>query len=349
MMRTERLAREQAESLILRAWKSAADDGLLAGALPLMPAAEFSDDGTRGDLTSAFCLAAAPAAGMEPRALARLLAGRMGDKGIYLSSAEAAGPGYLNFRLSDRWYRESLSLAAEAGSRRSRPESRYPSPIPDPGKDWGASLRRRIIAQALDNVLERAGACFICIDDEDDYVNRSELVPGPTRLLKNGREAGGDVPPADLPLDALRFLLCTRLDRPVTVDLDVAARSDRANPYYRVRYARDRINRVLRRLADGEQPVCPAGVELSAPTDGESRSLIRMLSRWDELTAAAARTADPGLIPDYLLALADRFWKQRRALLPPVGSAPADPARTLLCSTVLAVLEDGLRLLGIAV
>ncbi len=349
MDRMGRLALEQAELLILRAWSGAVADGSLTEAIPVMPTAAFSPDGIHGDLMSAFCLPAAWAAGMDARDLAGILLRHAGETPDYLSSVTVAGPGYLNFRLHDRWYEDALRFSAEAILRRRRPESWGLSPVPSPGENWRVSLRRRIVAQALDNVLDRAGRRFICIDDDDHYVNSSAPASASVRLFLNGRELSGDTPPSDLPLDALRFLLCVRLDRPVTIDLDSAAREDRSNPYYRVRYARDRIRRVLCRFSDSGYPVpSPGEADFSAPWDGQARSLIQVLCRWDELTAQAARTADPGLIPEYLLTLADRFWAMRRSLLPEDTGTPPDPARMLLCDTVRLTLDDGLGLLGIS-
>lgn len=346
-MNMMQLAREQAESLILRAWKNAAADGALPGSIPGLPTVELPADTTHGDLSSAFCLAVAGSIGMSPRALADTLLRHAGDRGNCLSAVEAAGPGYLNFRLSDKWYADALRSVAETAMRRDR-SVEWIAPLPPiEGSDWAVVLRRRFLGQALANILDRTGDAFVCIADENHYVNPQEFSAGSCRVLRNGALADEAPSPADLPLDALRFFFSIRLDRPVTVDLDLAAREDRANPYYRVRYTRDRIARVLRRLAaEGQALPCPADTDLSVLDDGEERALIRLLCRWEDTVGLAARTADPGVISACLTELADRFWPQRRTLLSPDGVAA--PARLLLSDTVRMVLEDGLFLLGIS-
>lgn len=350
MMRTTRQALEQAERLILRAWNNAVAAGSLTEAVPAMPSVDLTGDGAHGDLTSAFCLIAARAAGMEPRALADLLLRHMDRKGTCLSAVEAAGPGYLNFRLSDKWYADTVRSVAQT-ARLCGGKHLWTAPLsPEPGPGWAAALRRRALSQALENILERAGMCFLCIDDEENYVNLKELVPGPTRLVRSGEILCGEIPPGDLPLEALRFFLCQRLDRPVTVDLDLAAREDGANPLYRVRYTRDRISRVLQRLEDGElRSPCPAEADPPAPWSEEARSLIRLLSRWNDATSRAAHTADPGLVAAYLLQLADSFRDLRKELLPLDPQAPVSSARLNLCDAVRLVLEDGLLLLGVSI
>ena len=335
------LAREQAERLILRAWNKVAEDGSLPGSAPSLPAVEIPGDDAHGDLTCAFCLAAAGCVGMDSRALADLLCRRMGDKGEYLSAVEAAGPGYLNFRLGDKWYTDALRAAAETARRRGR-SNRWAAPAPTvEGPDWADTLRRHFLGQALDNILDRTGDAFVCITEDRDYVNRQEAAAGSCRILRSGVPVETP-PPADrVPLDALRFLLSARLDRSVTVDLDLAAREDGANPYYRVRYARDRMARVLGRYAVPS----PADADLSAPQEDEERALVRLLCRWEGAVGRAARTADPGTITAYLTELADRFWARHRELLSP----EAAPARLVLADTVRLVLEDGLGLLGITI
>ena len=343
------LAREQAGRLILRAWTAAVSDDAVTGPIPLLPAAEPSADPVRGDLSSPFCLAAAGPAGLPAPTLARMLVRYMDCRDTCFTQVEAAGPGYLNFRLSDAWYAHALRAMSETAMRRASASAADAAPLPVLREaEWADALRRRFLGQALANILDRTGDAFVCIPDEDHYVNREAAGSGTSRILQGGTPV--TTPPAvdTLPSDALRFLLCVRLDRDVSVDLDLARRQDAANPYYRVRYVRDRIVRLLERCARvGRCVPDPAQTDLPAPHGDGERALIRLLCRWDDVVSRAARTADPGLLSEWLTNLADSWWDLRRALLP-ADPASADSTPLLLSHAVRLVLEDGLSLLGIA-
>ncbi|MFN3961529.1 MAG: hypothetical protein ACK4NQ_00960, partial [Fimbriimonadaceae bacterium] len=61
-----------------------------------------------GDLAVPFALGAARFAGMNPRALAELLVERLRQDPL-IASAEIAGPGFVNLRLSPTAYQQALS------------------------------------------------------------------------------------------------------------------------------------------------------------------------------------------------------------------------------------------------
>lgn len=82
--------------------------------------------GAFADCSTAYPLAAAKPLGRPPRELAALLAARMSLDGTCFSSVEAAGPGFLNFFLSPRWYETVLETAETMELRQG-----YAAPLPD--------------------------------------------------------------------------------------------------------------------------------------------------------------------------------------------------------------------------
>ena len=97
-------AKDQAAALAMAAYKAAAADGTLPEAEVKTAPVEIPKDTANGDYTTTFALAAAKALGKPPRVIAQALLDHMDLTGTYFTSAEIAGPGFLNFRLGDQWY-----------------------------------------------------------------------------------------------------------------------------------------------------------------------------------------------------------------------------------------------------
>ena len=97
-------AKDQAAALAMAAYKAAAADGTLPEAEVKTAPAEIPKDTANGDYTTTFALAAAKALGKPPCVIAQALLDHMDLAGTYFTSAEIAGPGFLNFRLGDQWY-----------------------------------------------------------------------------------------------------------------------------------------------------------------------------------------------------------------------------------------------------
>ena len=103
----------------LRRRTEAAADACLAEALSrILPGSQlrggftWAGDFSRGELAGNHALCSAGALGLAPAALAALLA-REAVLPEDFAALTAAGPGFLNFRLSDRWYDAALaSLSA---------------------------------------------------------------------------------------------------------------------------------------------------------------------------------------------------------------------------------------------
>lgn len=348
MMNMMQAARKQAIDLISRACENTADAGIPPGVAWPEPTVEIPSLPAWGDLTTPFCLAAARRSGIPPRSLADALLRHIDLKDTYFTTVQAAGSGYLNFRLSDRWYADTLIALSSRGL------IHRAVPLPDGmvsfvpvGADTPETLLRcRLLSRTFANLLAR------CDEIENGwpnhYVDFSEVAVAPCLLLYNGRSVDVSGPPRFLPMDALRFFLCADPAASVTVELDLAMREDGANPYYCVRYTRDRIGAVLHGLARrGFFVPSASDTDLSALSGGAERALIRHLARFDDTVLQAARTGHTGMLPDYLLQLADAvraFYEKARLRN---ADDPVVPARLMLADAARRILCDGLSILGI--
>ena len=105
-------AKDQAAALAMSAYRAAVNDGTLLEAEVKTAPVEIPKDTANGDFTTTFALAASKALRQSPRNIAQALLDHMDLEGTYFSSAEIAGPGFLNFRLNDSWY-EGVMAAVE--------------------------------------------------------------------------------------------------------------------------------------------------------------------------------------------------------------------------------------------
>ena len=97
-------AKDQAAALAMAAYQAAVADGTLPQAEVKTAPVEIPKDTANGDFTTTFALAASKALRQPPRNIAQALLDHMDLAGSYFTSAEIAGPGFLNFRLNDSWY-----------------------------------------------------------------------------------------------------------------------------------------------------------------------------------------------------------------------------------------------------
>ncbi len=110
-------AKDQIAELTKAAYASAVADGVLPAGVETPVAVEIPKDAANGDYTTTFCLAAAKAMKKSPRDVAQALTERMRLESTYFTGVEIAGPGFLNFRLGDKWYADVLSaVLALAGA-----------------------------------------------------------------------------------------------------------------------------------------------------------------------------------------------------------------------------------------
>ena len=109
-------AKDQAAVLAMAAYKAAAADGTLPQAEVKTAPVEIPKDTANGDYTTTFALAAAKALGKPPRVIAQALLDHMDLTGTYFTSAEIAGPGFLNFRLGSRWFGDTVACVEAEGA-----------------------------------------------------------------------------------------------------------------------------------------------------------------------------------------------------------------------------------------
>ena len=108
-------AKDQIQSLIADAYARAVESGSLPAGIELGGTIEAPKDPTHGDYASSCALAAAKAARMAPRKIADALISELRLEGSYFSSVEAAGAGFINFRLAPSWFAAVLSSIEAEG------------------------------------------------------------------------------------------------------------------------------------------------------------------------------------------------------------------------------------------
>ena len=109
-------AKDQVLDLTVSAYQKAAAEGLLPQDAAVTPSVEIPKDTANGDYTTTFCLAAAKALKKNPRQVAQILMDHMDLSGSYFTSVEMAGPGFLNFRLGNKWVRDSVACVEQEGA-----------------------------------------------------------------------------------------------------------------------------------------------------------------------------------------------------------------------------------------
>ena len=108
-------AKEQVQELTKQAYAAAVKEGLLPEGVTVEPSVEIPKDVSNGDYTTTFCLAAAKAMKMNPRQVAAALTQHMTLEDSYFTSVEIAGPGFMNFRLGDKWFGDTVATIEAAG------------------------------------------------------------------------------------------------------------------------------------------------------------------------------------------------------------------------------------------
>ena len=109
-------AKDQVLDLTVAAYGKAAAQGLLPEDVAVTPSVEIPKDTANGDYTTTFCLAAAKALKKTPRQVSQILMDHMDLAGSYFTSVEMAGPGFLNFRLGDKWFRDTVACVEREGA-----------------------------------------------------------------------------------------------------------------------------------------------------------------------------------------------------------------------------------------
>ena len=104
------MAKEQITKLVNDAYLAAAAKGELPDGLTLNGSVEIPKDTANGDYAANFAMASAKLMRMPPRKVAETLIANMQLDGSWFSSCEVAGPGFMNFRMGDKWYGDIVRI-----------------------------------------------------------------------------------------------------------------------------------------------------------------------------------------------------------------------------------------------
>ena len=167
-------AKEQIAELTRAAYRAAAAEGLLPEGVETPVPVEIPKDTANGDYTTTFCLAAAKAMRRSPREAAQQIVAHMKLDGSYFESVEIAGPGFLNFRLGDKWYADTVAAVMDEGERYGRGEAlagkkymvEFVSANPTGPMHMG-NARGGVLGDTLSSVLDWNGAAV----EREFYVN----------------------------------------------------------------------------------------------------------------------------------------------------------------------------------
>jgi len=109
-------AKDSANAILQAAYQKAAEKGQLPAGAALTGTVEIPKDITNGDFAANHAMVGARALRMAPRKIAETLIENADLTGSWFASLEAAGPGFLNFRLAGSWFGDVLkTVVAEGG------------------------------------------------------------------------------------------------------------------------------------------------------------------------------------------------------------------------------------------
>lgn len=158
-------AKEEICSVIAAALKAAEEKGELPSGAVLEGTVEIPKDPANGDFAANHAMTGARSLHMAPRKIAEALTANMELEGSWFASAEVAGPGFINFRLSPRWYGDVLDAIEREGDDYGRSDIlagqkimvEFVSANPTGPMHMG-NARGGVLGDTLAEVLSRAGA-----------------------------------------------------------------------------------------------------------------------------------------------------------------------------------------------
>ena len=158
-------AKNQIDALVRGAYETAAAKGELPAGAELKGNVEIPKDTANGDYAANHAMAAAKALHNAPRKIAEILAANMDLSGSWFDSVEIAGPGFMNFRLGEKWYADVLGNICAEGADYGRTDVlqgkkymvEFVSANPTGPMHMG-NARGGVLGDALAEVLSRAGA-----------------------------------------------------------------------------------------------------------------------------------------------------------------------------------------------
>ena len=158
-------AKKQIDALLQRAYTAAADAGALPTGATLTGTVEIPKDVRNGDYAANHAMAAAKALHAAPRQIAQALVDHIDLSESWFRAVEIAGPGFLNFRLGERWYGDVLAAVCAQGADYGKSDAlagqkimvEFVSANPTGPMHMG-NARGGVLGDALAEVLHCAGA-----------------------------------------------------------------------------------------------------------------------------------------------------------------------------------------------
>ena len=157
-------AKDSVNEILQKAYLRAAEKGQLPAGARLSGTVEIPKDTANGDFAANHAMTGARALRMAPRKIAETLIENAELEGTWFASLEAAGPGFLNFRLADSWYADVLTSITGEGEDYGRLDEgkgkkvmvEFVSANPTGPMHMG-NARGGVLGDALASVLDRDG------------------------------------------------------------------------------------------------------------------------------------------------------------------------------------------------
>ena len=157
-------AKDSISQILNAAYQKAAEKGELPAGAALSGTVEIPKDSANGDFAANHAMAGAKALHMAPRKIAETLIANADLADTWFASVEVAGPGFINFRLADRWYADVLQAVTREGADYGRSDIghgqkvmvEFVSANPTGPMHMG-NARGGVLGDALASVLDRAG------------------------------------------------------------------------------------------------------------------------------------------------------------------------------------------------
>jgi len=157
-------AKNSASALIEKAYSKATESGALPAAEIKKPVIEEPKDIRNGDWASSFAMQNTKLVGRPPRVIADAIIANMDFEGTFFSSAEAAGPGFINLRLNHSWFEQVLESITAEGDEYGKTQAAKPEKVmvefvsANPtGPMHMGNARGGVLGDSLAEVLHRAG------------------------------------------------------------------------------------------------------------------------------------------------------------------------------------------------
>ena len=157
-------AKDSISQILNAAYQKAAEKGELPAGAAFSGTVEIPKYSANGDFAANHAMAGAKALHMAPRKIAETLIANADLADTWFASVEVAGPGFINFRLADRWYADVLQAVTREGADYGRSDIghgqkvmvEFVSANPTGPMHMG-NARGGVLGDALASVLDRAG------------------------------------------------------------------------------------------------------------------------------------------------------------------------------------------------